>query len=265
MGPDRNPAAAPIDARPSRSDPDADGQPARATAEYGPPAASASPGQGAAASAGAPVACDVEPQPGEAAMPAPPAAHQLAMSQLLIQGKATISSAVTSSRSKLAELRLRGGHFARARLRGLRDLMRDCLEESLSPLRSTPQPTGAAPFPQLQDPPLCGDRSDAGSPAGFAPAPAAAVASESMPAPLRSPSSDSARIDPLAGSSSQAALVSPRSDAQPPQPSSPSPRRFREPASRRSEAEASRPAPTPAALSDLQAWLPNCPDLPRAS
>jgi hypothetical protein len=175
------------------------------------------------------------------------------LSELLQRGRAAVSDAVLSSQSRISDLGQRWGAFGRERWQGLRDLLRDCLDESLSPLRATAEDPDAAPAP-----PPAGQSGSARIETTAAdrvtarPAAAAASQATAPPAPA------SAGPGPGIGRASPPPLFGTRLDAS-------SPDAAGDQASRRSDAAASRPAPAPAALSDLQAWLPDSRDLPRAS
>ena len=250
------------DGGPAGVHPDAELPPSGAATEPHPPSASGAPAQEAAASTAAPGAAAADPPPREAATANP---RQRAVSQLLLQGKAAVRGALTTSRSNLADLCHRGGRFGRARLRGMRDLLRVCLEESLSPLRSASGPAAREPWLPLSDAPLPRDRSDAAAPEAFPADLPPPPASPPTPSPGRPATSRSASSEPISGKGTPAAWFGPNREAAPPEPASTRSLQRREAAYGRGESEDRNPAPTPAALSDLQAWLPNCPDLPRAS
>lgn len=169
----------------------------------------------------------------------PDPSSALAESPLAASGAAP-SAAAASPTERL--MRWRGGLRRRGTqgLNALRSLMRDCLEETVSMLQP---PSDNAP--------------------GAASPPAA---QPHQPLPPQDPFSIGATPPPLAepaGTSSAIPAWMP--PPQPTAPAAPSRPRQATPKRQREESNASRPAPAPAALSDLRAWLPDPDDLPRAS
>jgi len=203
---------------------------------------------------------------------------EAALSELLQRGRAAVSDAVVSSQSRISDLGQRCGAFGRERWRGLRDLVRDCLDESLSPLRAAAEDGAAAAAPppagQTRSSRIKGTATDSGTDSGTGSGTgrlaAAAVATAPPASASSSPGSGigrasppplfGARLDAAAADASTASTASTTTSAGFAASAS-----SRDQVSRRSDAAASRPAPAPAALSDLQAWLPDSRDLPRAS
>lgn len=139
-------------------------------------------------------------------------------------------------------------------LRRLRTVMRDCVEETVALLRTPEQQRngddGSFVVSQAQEPSQPSDEPPAFSwtlESFSPPSPPPATDTAPLPDPVPAPGSDSA--DP-ASAPSLPSLVSRLRLGLP---------------SGKPRLEDDRPAPAPAGLSDLQAWLPDRGDLPRAS
>jgi len=136
----------------------------------------------------------------------------------------------------------------------LRGLLRDCLEETIDPLRATDEPEPDAPW-ELPSAPLS----------------SASVPPEEnqVPPSLKTASEEPAPSFRQVGIRGRALPWVPAADPQPEVRTPPSLverlTRGRPMGESRGDSMRKRPAPAPAALSDLRAWLPDAGDLPRAS
>ena len=141
----------------------------------------------------------------------------------------------------------------------LRGVLRDCLEETIAPLRAHQEPVAdttwelpAAPLSPLPDAPA----------EQQVPLSLNAAQQENEPSPRQvvvrghalpvAPATD-LRRDPLPQARTPASLMDRLTRGRPTVEN------------RRGDSRRNRPAPAPAALSDLRAWLPDASDLPRAS
>ncbi len=167
---------------------------------------------------------------------------------------AATSPAETAETGLLGRLRgqIRRGQLPQ--LTRLRAVMRDCVEETVAMLR--------APASDRRDDASGFDRpapGDTPRPSGEQPSTAWSIEPFLPPSPAPDPAAVTTVRAPAA--EQPAPMAEPSA---PPAPS-PAPRlRFRLPISQPA-VDDERPAPAPAALSDLRAWLPDRGDLPRAS
>lgn len=212
-----------------------------------------------------------DPMPGEGSQPA--ADLQTEAADPLVEAAASPTVPVGSGVRALLS-RMRGG-IGRRGARGLshlRTLMQDCIDETVSLLRApaddtaTPGPAGTALS--------AGDRSGGldGAPTvpettALDPWSAVPSSATSSPAPLPAAGLERAALrspQPALSPNAPFAAAGAAPGGKPQRPAAPGFRMPQQLLERRGDT-AARPAPAPAALSELRSWLPDADDVPRAS